>query len=125
MATNPITALQIGLQMVHRLLALGHFCAGGCLPAWKTRRATGGEIRLTKIATDWFGLLCLQVILGAATIWSHKSADIATAHVAVGALSLVTGALLFLVATRCLKRRKPQNDSVPGVRRARSTISME
>ena len=36
----------------------------------------------------------LQVGLGAATIWTSKAADIATAHVAVCALSLMTGAML-------------------------------
>ena len=35
-------------------------------------------------------------------IWTNKSADIATAHVAVGALLFVNGALLVLVCSRCL-----------------------
>ena len=41
-------------------------------------------------------------MLGAATIWSNKAADIATAHVVVGALSLVTGALLTIISFRVL-----------------------
>ena len=36
----------------------------------------------------WMTLVILQFILGAATIWSHKAADIATAHMAIGALTL-------------------------------------
>jgi len=39
----------------------------------------------------------VQVALGAATIWTNKAADVATAHVMFGALSLVTGALWCLI----------------------------
>ena len=106
-ATNPITAFQILLQMIHRIMALVIF--GLVATAWwKTRKELGSKSGLTKIATAWLGLLCLQVLLGAATIWSHKSADVATAHVAVGALSLMTGAILFLGASRCMKQETPK-----------------
>ncbi|HUR47553.1 MAG TPA: COX15/CtaA family protein [Candidatus Saccharimonadales bacterium] len=113
-AANPITALQILLQMIHRILALIIFVL--VITAWwKTRRELGVSLRLTKIATIWVGLLCLQILLGAATIWSHKSPYMTTLHVAVGALNLMTGAMLFLVANRCLKR-ETVNESVPGLR---------
>jgi cytochrome c oxidase assembly protein subunit 15 len=46
------------------------------------------------------GLILAQVALGAWTIWSNKAADVATAHVLVGALSLVTGALWFIISLR-------------------------
>ena len=45
-------------------------------------------------------MLTFQAALGAVTIWSDKAADIATSHVAVGAISLVTGVCLTLVARR-------------------------
>jgi len=45
-------------------------------------------------------LILVQAGLGAWTIWSNKAADVATAHVLVGALSLVTGALWCLIAFR-------------------------
>ena len=45
-----------------------------------------------------------QAFLGAATIWTGKSADIATAHVACGALCLVTGGLTSIVSFRLLAR---------------------
>ena len=38
--------------------------------------------------------------LGAATIWSNKAADVATLHVTMGALSLVTGALITAMSWR-------------------------
>jgi heme a synthase len=98
---NPITAFQIGLQMAHRLAALLIFCSVA-LCAWFTRRYLGERHPLAKFSLVWVGLIILQIILGAATIWSNKAADIATAHVVVGALSLVNGALLTIVSFRVL-----------------------
>lgn len=98
---NSITAFQIGLQMVHRLVALLIFCAVA-MCAWSARRQLGARHPLAKLSLAWFGLIVLQIILGAATIWSHKAADIATAHVVVGALSLITGALLTIISFRVL-----------------------
>ena len=98
---NPITAFQIALQMAHRLAALLIFCAV-IFCAWSTRRHWGRRHPLAKLSLAWLGLIALQVILGAATIWSNKAADIATAHVVVGALSLVTGALLTIISFRVL-----------------------
>ena len=46
-----------------------------------------------------------QALLGAATIWSNKAADIATAHVMVGALALALGALLSVMTWQ--ERRFP------------------
>lgn len=100
-AMNPITAFQIGLQMVHRLAALLIFCAVA-LCAWSARRQLGARHPLAKLSLAWFVLIILQIILGASTIWSHKAADVATAHVVVGALSLIAGALLTIVSFRVL-----------------------
>lgn len=93
-SVNPITAFQIGLQMVHRIMALlilaaVAFCARR---AWRTT--------FSKLAFFWLGLILVQAGLGAATVLSNKAADIATAHVLVGALSLATGALLSILAVR-------------------------
>src|SRR5258708_20412980 len=41
-------------------------------------------------------LVVTQALLGAATIWSNKAADIATAHVLIGALSLALGTVLYM-----------------------------
>jgi cytochrome c oxidase assembly protein subunit 15 len=48
----------------------------------------------------WLGLILFQVGLGAATIWTNKAADVATAHVLVGALALAVGALWCAIAFR-------------------------
>jgi heme a synthase len=100
-AVNPITGFQIGLQMTHRLGAVLIFAAvAGC--AWLANRQFGVRHSLGKLSSLWFVLILIQVLLGAATIWTGKSADIATAHVAVGALSLATGVLATIIARRVL-----------------------
>ena len=60
----------------------------------------GGYRFATRLASAWFLLGCVQAALGAATVWSNKSADIATAHVAVGALILALGGLVTLLTWR-------------------------
>ena len=107
-AVKPITAAQVVLQMVHRIMALAIF-ATVALCAWKTVRQFGWSHRLSRVAGGWFLLICAQVCLGAATIWTGKAADVATAHVAVGALSLVTGRLLSIIAFRTLAVRAVQS----------------
>ncbi len=96
---NPITAFQVDLQMAHRLVAYLIFL-GVAAAAMLAGKKLGGGDALTKFAFFWLALLTLQIFLGAATIWSNKAADVATAHVMVGALALLTGSLWCLVAAR-------------------------
>jgi heme a synthase len=114
---NAITAGQIHLHMAHRIGALvvfGHVL--GCL--LKLRRAVGGAHPLAKAAGGWFALLCVQFGLGIWTVLSNKAADIATLHVVVGAASLVTGALVTLLAAtvfraeRCTEGQVQSPDAV-------------
>jgi hypothetical protein len=53
----------------------------------------------------WLGLIFVQVLLGAATIWSNKAADFATGHVLIGALSLAVGSLLSVVSFQQARSR--------------------
>jgi cytochrome c oxidase assembly protein subunit 15 len=106
---NDITAFQIELQMAHRLMALTiSILVAAC--AWLALRRLGGKDPLAKLAGVWLALILLQVALGAATIWSNKAADVATAHVLVGALTLTTGALWCIVAFR---RSEPSAEPQP------------
>jgi cytochrome c oxidase assembly protein subunit 15 len=98
-AHNPITAFQVALQMVHRLMALA-ILLGVAHCAWTACRRLGAGNPVAKLALLWLGLIGAQVILGALTIWTNKAADIATAHVLFGALSLATGAILSIVTLR-------------------------
>jgi cytochrome c oxidase assembly protein subunit 15 len=107
-AANPITAFQIELQMAHRIVA-AFILAGVTCCAWRTRArrlaqrqppeggTPGVPVRLVYV---WLGLILVQVALGAFTILSNKAADLATAHVLAGALSLATGAILCIVDFR-------------------------
>ena len=95
----PTTRAQIVLQMLHRggalLVAIGvlavAFAAG-------RNRTLPASIR--RVALVWPLLLAAQIILGIYTIWTQKAADVATAHVAVGAASLVAGVLLSAMLSR-------------------------
>ena len=98
---EPITAFQIILQMIHRLMALIIFIAVTTC-AWLAAKRLSRQHILTNMAFFWLGLIFVQVFLGAATIWTGRSADVATAHVACGALSLVTGGLISIVSFRML-----------------------
>lgn len=94
-----ITAFQVILQMVHRMVALAILLAvAACV--WQAWRQLGGRDPLAKMATGWLLLILTQIGLGIATILTNKAADIATLHVMTGALSLVTGALWCVIAFR-------------------------
>jgi len=109
---NPVTASQIGLQMTHRLVALSIVLLVGCV-AWKARREQGSGSLPAKFAGAWWGVICLQAALGAATIWSNKAADVATAHVLCGALSLLAGTI-FSVGLIIQRRSIRQPTQKPG-----------
>ena len=102
-AANPITAFQIRLQLAHRLVAV-LILAGVGFCAWRSRRCGPGQSLsptsriLSRLAGAWFGLVLVQAALGAFTVWSNKAADIATAHVLAGALSLALGSILCLLS---------------------------
>ncbi len=100
-AYRPITAFQIELQMVHRIVAVCILA----LVVWTAVRALrrlGKRHILFRLSAFWLGVIVIQAGLGAATILTNKSADIATAHVVVGALSLSLGALSWIIASQCL-----------------------
>lgn len=90
----PITAGQIYLHMAHRITAcVILLLVGAC--AVLSRKGAGNR-GVKRFAGGWLGLVLAQAFLGAFTVWSNKAADVATAHVALGALSLVWGSLLFI-----------------------------
>jgi cytochrome c oxidase assembly protein subunit 15 len=92
-ALSEVDRFQIWLQMAHRGLAL--VIAVGVIAT--CQRAFALSIRsarapaLRRLSLCWVTGVFVQVSLGAWTIWSNKAADIATAHVAVGAVMLSLG----------------------------------
>ena len=94
-----VTAFQIQLQMFHRLGGL--LASVAVLAVWVLAVRTGGFQSLWgRMTSAWAALVVVQVLLGIFTILRNKPADVATAHVAVGALTLVTGCLLVVVSRR-------------------------
>jgi cytochrome c oxidase assembly protein subunit 15 len=96
--TDAITAFQVGLQMVHRLVAVG-ILVMVAMCAWRLRQVAKLAV-LRRLGYFWLALVVAQAGLGAWTIWSHKAADVATFHVVGGALTLVTGVLITLIVFR-------------------------
>ncbi len=105
-ALSDVTAGQIWLQMMHRF---GAAAIGLTIFAFWffVRRATGLASLLRGLSNLWFGLVLMQITLGAWTIWSNKAADIATAHVAVGALTFATGIIISAVVLRLRQSTMP------------------
>jgi len=96
MDAKPITGFQVQLQMAHRLTALLILAAVMFCASRAVRRLGWSDLR-TRLSLAWLGLILGQVTLGAWTIWSNKAADIATAHVILGTLSLATGIILCIL----------------------------
>ena len=92
----PINAGLVLLQFVHRIWAVLIVAALLAVAVRILRnRQLPGPAR--SAAGIWIGLVVVQFLLGAWTVWSNKAADIATSHVFVGALTLMTGVLLSVV----------------------------
>ena len=108
---SDVDAFQIWLQMVHRFVAL--LIAIGvitfCSRVWNDARQIPA---LKKFSIWWVVFLLVQLTLGAWTIWSNKAADIATAHVAVGAIMLSFGVSISAISWRILQRKRDR-DSTP------------
>jgi cytochrome c oxidase assembly protein subunit 15 len=102
--------------MVHRFLALiiaiaiVAFCAG----VWREMRNFAALKRLSLL---WVVLVFGQIALGAWVIWSNKAADVATAHVALGAVMLSLGvsnsAICWRISRRETERARPPSAAQP------------
>jgi cytochrome c oxidase assembly protein subunit 15 len=105
-ALSDVNASHIWLQMTHRFVAL--IIAAGVIASLFLSRRTGPDAGvLSRFADLWFLLLACQITLGAWVIWSNKAADIATAHVAVGATMLALGIAFSAVCLRLLRANEP------------------
>jgi heme a synthase len=107
----PTTAVQIWLQMAHRLGAVLVLAAVAAIVI----RATRARLSRQAVAWSsiWFAMILAQAGLGAWTIWSNKAADVATAHMALGALSLLFGVILTFRLTRGLQTSRFRTPDSP------------
>jgi cytochrome c oxidase assembly protein subunit 15 len=100
---SDVTAFQIWLQMAHRIVAV--LTAIGVvmfyLRVWRNAR---NFVLLKRLSVLWVVGIFAQLMLGAWTIWSNKAADIATAHVALGAVMLCLGVTLWAICWRATQR---------------------
>lgn len=100
-ALSDITPFQIWLQMAHRFLAaiIGMAVIAFCFRVRRLRHSSRAPI-LSGLSILWVVFLFLQLALGAWTIWSNKAADVATAHVAIGATMLCFGVSISAICYR-------------------------
>jgi cytochrome c oxidase assembly protein subunit 15 len=99
---SDVSAAQIWLQMAHRfgasLVAIG-------VIAFFVGANRGRVPRMRKLGLAWLVAVVVQILLGAWAIWSNKAADVATAHVAVGAILFAFGVI---ICALCLRSPKAQ-----------------
>lgn len=98
---DPVTRTQIVIHLAHRLWAI--VVCGAIIFTYVKLRQHAHDCRpLRRLGAILFALLFIQICLGPSVIWTKKAADIATAHVAVGALTLMVSFLLSLVTFKVL-----------------------
>jgi len=97
----PITSSLVLYQLAHRAGAL-LVCIFVLWTSVRVLRSHGAEPLLRRPALALIALLGFQIYLGGLTIWTLKAVIPTTAHVATGALLLVTSVFLALRAQRFL-----------------------
>jgi heme a synthase len=107
LALSDVSAAQIWLQMAHRFGAL--LIAIGVVMFFIAAHRSDNSLR-RKLSTAWLFAVACQIPLGAWVIWSNKAADVATAHVALGA---VIFAIAVLNCALCLKSNPPITAHLP------------
>jgi cytochrome c oxidase assembly protein subunit 15 len=117
----PVTAAQIWLHMAHRfgaaLVTLAILLAAGMVIArHRAQRALLAPAILVLV------LLAVQVTLGILTVLLRKPADVASAHVAVGALVLVSA---FVLTVRSARLYAPWARTRAPARRAEKVYSYD
>src|SRR5437899_1838278 len=101
---SDVTAFQIWLQMAHRFLAFVIAIAVIAF-SFRVRRGAPRFVALNQLSIWWVAVVTCQLALGAWTIWSNKAADIATAHVAGGAIMLSFGVSISAICWRILHQQ--------------------
>lgn len=99
-ALSDVTPAQIWLQMAHRFLALVIGLTIAAFAFLVRRNSPAAPAFLRRLSSLWLVLVLVQIGLGAWTIWSNKAADIATAHVALGAITFATAIVITAVVLR-------------------------
>ncbi len=96
---SSVNAFQIWLQMVHRFVA-AMIAIGVVVFFRRVSTETPDFVALKRLSMLWMLSVFGQIGLGAWTIWSNKAADVATAHVALGAVLLSLGVIVTAICWR-------------------------
>lgn len=99
-ALSDVTPFHIWLQMTHRFGAVLVALAVTTCAAITLRHRERIPTVVGRLCLVWFAAVLTQLLLGAWTIWSNKAADIATAHVAVGATMFALGVAIIALTRR-------------------------
>lgn len=97
---------RVALQFAHRAMALILTIAIPSLVIF-VRRDRAASLPMRAAASALISLLALQIFLGAQIIWTFRRADVTTAHVIVGALTLATTFWLTWTAHRDTIEQRP------------------
>jgi cytochrome c oxidase assembly protein subunit 15 len=102
-STEELQRRGVGIHLAHRLGAavvlVLVFAAARALG-----RAAAASPVFANLAATWIGLVTIQVLLGALSIWSRKVPPLTAAHLAGGALCWVTGVLATVCLGACRNR---------------------
>ncbi len=112
----PVSMAQVWLHVAHRIGA-AVVTVAALFVAWRLWRVAKGRVLIL------LGLIGVQVALGILTVWYAKPADLATLHVATGALLLLAVALTFASVARQHAAR-PARRRVSEVVRATSSATV-
>lgn len=112
-ADGPISAAQIIMHLVHRYWAVVVFF-GVLLLAIHLRRTKEPMYRL--YSNLLISLVLAQVLLGIFTVMTRRSVEVATAHVAVGALLLMSSVVLTLCMIKGSARFTQKSTMVQSIR---------
>ena len=88
--------------------------------AWKHRDLLPDSLRW--LASTGVLLVAMQITLGIFSIWTNKAADVATAHVAVGASLLVWSVLTYAAVQRWRAGAVASDAAVPSNQRVSQPV---
>ena len=112
-AIAPVSATQIYLQLIHRAGAVVLLLIVIATAMMTMARTPLGHW-MRSWSLLWVGAILLQILLGAITIWSNKAADVATSHMALGALLTAFG-ILFTFRLFCAAAQPDSSGQHPEV----------
>ena len=67
-------------------------------------RASASSPVFANLAAIWTGLVAIQLLLGALSVWSRKAPPLTVAHLGIGALCWVTGVVAAVCLSACRNR---------------------